>query len=172
MKPPLCDTFPSLCARFSNPLPPPRFCFHVTFYAFFPYPFALFLALLFPVFFATCHATYTQFATSQALCNPAIMTLFFFGHTNPFSRKAREEREEYNNYLNSLSGDTLLWGCNKSDDIFYARVKLGEDLGKPNWTQVPGKGRQIDCSKDWVYLLNKNQQIYRKPSDNSADWKE
>lgn len=89
--------------------------------------------------------------------------------------KARRQLAEYNEKRRrgGYNGHTIIWACQKKGDIYTANVpydKRGRNLNSPDWKKVPGKCQQLDCSKDWVYVVNKNQEIFRKPVDNSKGW--
>ena len=63
----------------------------------------------------------------------------------------------------------LLWGCNHGRQIFTATVPPGGGPQLP-WKQVDGSCVQLDSSAKWVFCVNKNDNIYRRPVDNSAGW--
>ena len=68
----------------------------------------------------------------------------------------------------TVTDSGYVWGCNRNQNIFTARADA--TASKMGWVSVGGKCVQIHACGDWVYCVNENSKIYRKPVDNSLGW--
>merc|ERR1711939_950229 len=66
----------------------------------------------------------------------------------------------------AVTDNNYLWGCNKKGEIFTARADA--PATRMGWQLVSGKCKQVAASTEWVYITNKSQDIFRKPTDNSS----